>query len=103
MAVAALLLFAIGFDAAAAGKKAALDPQDFSAVTAAARGQTVYFHAWGGSPSINDYIAWAARELKAQNEISLVHVKLADTADAVARIVAEKSAGRDKDGAIDLI
>ena len=27
-----------------------------------ARGQSVYFNAWGGSPAINAYIAWAAEQ-----------------------------------------
>ena len=35
--------------------------------------------------------------------IYAVHVKLTDTADAVSRILAEKTAGRNKDGSVDLI
>src|SRR5438270_558528 len=30
-----------------------------------ARGQTVYFNAWGGSGQINAYVAWAAERVKA--------------------------------------
>ena len=33
------------------------DPKAWDAVTAAAKGQTVYFNAWGGDTQINDYIA----------------------------------------------
>ena len=38
-----------------------------------------------------------------RNGITLVHVKLAATSDAVARVLAEKSAGRDRDGSVDLV
>lgn len=76
---------------------------DWSAVLAAARGQTVHFHAWGGSPAVNDYLEWVADELGADFEITLEHVKLTDTADAVAQVIAEKAAGRDEAGAVDLI
>ena len=79
------------------------DPKDWDAVVAAARGQSVYFNAWGGSPNINAYIEWAAGELDARYGIDLVHVKLDDTANAVASVVAEKAAGRDQGGTIDLI
>ena len=35
------------------------DPADWDSVLAEARGQTVWFHAWGGSAQANDFIAWA--------------------------------------------
>jgi putative thiamine transport system substrate-binding protein len=70
---------------------------------AGARGQTVYWHAWGGDPQINAYIEWAGAQVQERHGIDLVHVKLSDTAEAVARIVAEKAAGRTEDGAVDLI
>src|SRR5690606_36141414 len=34
-------------------------PPDWPAVLEAARGQTVYWHAWGGSTTTNAFIAWA--------------------------------------------
>lgn len=70
---------------------------------AKARGQTVYWHAWGGDPQINAYIAWVGDQVEARHGIDLVHVKLTDTAEAVARVVAEKAAGRTEGGAVDLI
>lgn len=79
------------------------DPADWPAVLAAAQGQHVYFHAWGGSQSVNDYIAWVGSQTEARFGVTLSHVKLADTADAVATVVAEKAAGRDTGGAVDLI
>ncbi|MEN3791734.1 ABC transporter substrate-binding protein [Fulvimarina sp. MAC3] len=69
----------------------------------AAKGQTVYFNAWGGSQNINDYIDWVGTQVEERYDISLEHVKLDDTANAVAQVVAEKAAGRDDDGGIDLI
>ena len=66
-------------------------------------GQTVHFNAWGGSPAINDYIAWVGSRLKEDHGIKLVHVKLTDTGEAVGRILAEKTAGRTTNGSVDLI
>ncbi|SMC34587.1 putative thiamine transport system substrate-binding protein [Fulvimarina manganoxydans] len=76
---------------------------DWDAVVKAADGQTVYFNAWGGSQNINDYIEWVAGEVKERYGVTLDHVKLDDTANAVAQVVAEKAAGKDEDGGIDLI
>ncbi|MGH6931182.1 MAG: ABC transporter substrate-binding protein [Dongiaceae bacterium] len=72
-------------------------------ILAAARGQTVYFNAWGGSERINDYIAWVGERVAAEHGITLRHVKLGDTGDAVARVLAEKTAGKDSGGSVDLI
>ena len=77
--------------------------QSWQDVLAAARGQTVYWNAWGGSQQTNDYIQWVADRVFAEYGVTIEHVKLADTADAVARVVAEKAAGRTEDGSIDLI
>jgi putative thiamine transport system substrate-binding protein len=70
---------------------------------AEARGQTVYWNAWGGDEQINAYIAWVGEQVAARYGIELVHVKLTDTAEAVGRIVAEKASGRNGDGSVDLI
>lgn len=72
-------------------------------IEAAARGQTLYWNAWGGDESINDYVSWVGERLAEDHEIELVHVKLSDTAEAVRKVVAEKAAGRDADGSVDLI
>jgi len=76
---------------------------DWPQTVAAARGQTVYFNAWGGSERINDYIAWVGEQVAADFGITLKQVKLADTADAVARVLAEKTAGKSSGGSVDLI
>jgi putative thiamine transport system substrate-binding protein len=82
---------------------ASASADDWQDVVAQARGQTVYWNAWGGSPQVNDYIAWVAERMTADYGVTVEHVKLADTADAVARVVAEKAAGRVDGGSIDLI
>ncbi|MEO3432580.1 ABC transporter substrate-binding protein [Inquilinus sp. CAU 1745] len=72
-------------------------------VLAEAEGQTVYFNAWGGSTAINDYIAWAAGEAEERFGIDVRHVKIGDAAETVSRVLAEKTAGRDSGGTVDLI
>lgn len=79
------------------------DASDWETVQAEAEGQEVFFHAWGGDPRRNAYIDWAAGEVAARHGVTVRHVKLADTAEAVSRVVAEKAAGRDTGGAVDLI
>lgn len=76
---------------------------EWAETTTRARGQTVYFNAWGGSRQINDYITWAGGEVKQRFGIDLVQVKLTDTAEAVARVLAEKAAGRAESGTVDLV
>ena len=76
---------------------------DFDSLKRLAKGQTVYFNAWGGDAKINSYISWAGDILQQRYDISLVHVKLTDTASAVSRLLAEKTAGRDTGGSIDLL
>ncbi len=85
------------------GTATAAEPIVWADVVARARGQTVYFNAWGGSERINDYVGWVAGRVAAKYDIRLEHVKLADTADAVARVLAEKAAGRTSGGSVDLI
>jgi putative thiamine transport system substrate-binding protein len=70
---------------------------------AEARGQAVYWNAWGGDEQVNAYIAWVGEQVAERYGVELVHVKLTDTAEAVSRIVAEKASGRNGDGSVDLI
>ncbi len=79
------------------------EPSDWASVLAEAEGQTVYLDAWGGSENINAYIDWAGDEVKARYGVTLEHVRLSETADAVNRILSEKQAGRNEGGAVDLI
>lgn len=79
------------------------DPANWDAVLTEARGQTVYWNAWGGDERINAFIASVGAEMEARHGVKLEHVRLADTADAVTRVISEKSAGRDTGGAVDAI
>ena len=79
------------------------DPSNWASVLADAKGETVYWNAWGGAENINAYIAWAGSELEKRYGVKLVHVKLDDTANAVAKVVAEKAAGKNEGGSVDLI
>ena len=68
-----------------------------------ASGQTIYFHAWGGAENINTYINWAAETVKKTYNINVKHVKISDTSNVVSRILAEKNAKNNKNGAVDLV
>ena len=94
---------ALAFCALSTTATAQTDPENWDAVTAAANGQTVYWNAWGGSTQTNDFIAWVGDRVSEDYGVTLEHVKLSDTADAVSRVLAEKSAGQNDDGAIDMI
>lgn len=76
---------------------------DWAAILDEARGQTVYWHAWGGDPKINDFIAWVGTQAQERYGVTLEHVKLSSTADAVARVLAERDAGTTSGGAVDMI
>jgi len=76
---------------------------DWQEILAEAEGQEVFWNAWGGDERINAYIAWVGERVAAEYGVTLRHVKLADTAEAVARVLAEKAAGKDEGGSIDLI
>ena len=78
-------------------------PADWNAVLAEAKGETVYWNAWGGSTTTNDFLAWVGERVSEDYGVTLEHVKLTDTADAVTRVLSEKQAGQNDDGAIDMI
>lgn len=68
-----------------------------------ARGQQVYFNAWAGDEAVNRYIAWAAGEVRRLHGIALTHVRVNDPGESVARVLAERQAGRNTDGSVDLL
>ncbi|SDN47856.1 ABC transporter substrate-binding protein [Vreelandella arcis] len=82
---------------------AAPDPGNWQDVLAEAEGQTVFWNAWGGDSRTNRYIDWVAEQMQAQHDVAVEHVKLDDTSSAVSRVLAEKQAGNDDEGSIDLI
>jgi putative thiamine transport system substrate-binding protein len=76
---------------------------DFETIRGQAAGQTVYFNAWGGDDQINGFVAWVGERVREEHGVELVHVRLTDTAEAVGRVVAERAAGRDEGGSVDLV
>jgi putative thiamine transport system substrate-binding protein len=81
----------------------AAETRSFEEIAAKARGQTVYWNAWAGDPQTNAFIASVGDEVRTRYGVTVNHVKLKDTAEAVTRVVAEKAAGRAQGGSVDLI
>lgn len=100
LGLAAMALLA---GAPARGDGADPDPEAWDAVLAEARGQTVYWHAWAGERLVNEHIAWVADQVAERYGVTLEHVKISSTSEAVAKVVAEKAAGRDEGGSVDLV
>ena len=88
--------------ARAAGRALAADSAAWRAIESQAKGQTVYFNAWAGSPAINAYIQWATEQLAQRYGLRLVHVKISDAAEMVQRVRNEKAAGK-TEGTVDLV
>lgn len=76
---------------------------NWSTIEEQAKGQTVYFYAWGGSQQINDYLRWADKKLQQQFDVRLQHVKVNDISTAISRLLAEKTAGKVTEGSIDML
>lgn len=77
--------------------------EDWPGLLTQARGQTIHWFAWGGDPKINAFIGWIGEQLRDLHGIRLIHVKAADTAAVLTQLLADKTAGRTKDGRTDLI
>ena len=76
---------------------------DWSTISAAARGQTVKLWMWGGEDALNRHIDDDVVPAAAAAGVTLVRVPIDDTAAALARIAAERDAGRGSGGAVDLL
>lgn len=89
------------FGLASAARAQAVPP--WPEVLSKARGQTVYWNAWAGDEKTNAFIAWVGEQVSAQHGVTVQHVRLKDTAEAVTKVIAEKTAGRLDGGGVDLI
>jgi putative thiamine transport system substrate-binding protein len=76
---------------------------DWSATLAKAKGQTVYWNAWGGDDRTNAFIEWVGAQTEKLYGVKVQQVKLSSTAEAVNRVIAEKQAGKTEGGSVDLI
>lgn len=83
---------------------AAPDPADWPAVLDAARGQTVDWYMYTGDEAVNGVVeGYVAPRLEQEFGIELNVVSVADTADAVNKVLAERQAGRAGSGTVDAI
>ena len=76
---------------------------DFASVEKAARGQTVRWWMYGGDPRLNAFVDDVVAPALARRGVKLRRVPVADTADALKRVVAERRAGKTTGGGVDLI
>jgi putative spermidine/putrescine transport system substrate-binding protein len=99
----AALTLTVGFAAAAPvqGKFSANSPS-WSGVLAEARGETVSLWMWGGDLQGNHYVDKVLAPEAAKYGVKLRRVPIADTKDAINRVLAEKRAGSHR-GSVDLI
>jgi putative spermidine/putrescine transport system substrate-binding protein len=99
LALAALLLAVLALASACGGGTDGTDralPGEWADVRAAADGQTVRWWMFGGDARINAYVERYVVPAAAREGV-------ADTAEAVQRVLAEREAGRTDDGGVDLI
>lgn len=75
----------------------------WSEIKAQAKGQTVWFNAWGGDPAANRYLDWVADQMQRHYAINLQVVHVNDASEVVTRIATELAAGRNDDGSVDLL
>jgi putative thiamine transport system substrate-binding protein len=94
---------AIGLMLTALYPTAAKETRSWAEISAAARGQTVFFNAWAGDPQTNAFLGWVGDLASKRYGVRVEHAKLNNTAEAVTRVVAEKAAGRNSGGSVDLI
>ena len=102
VARSAIFWFSILFSVNASSQQP-IDVDNWQKITDDARGQRVYFHAWGGDTELNAHLTWIAQEMLSRFGVELIHVKLADTSSAVTRLIAENAAGNVERGSADLI
>ncbi len=76
---------------------------DWQSTLEKAKGQTVYWNAWGGDERTNAFIEWVSGQTQELYGVTIKQVKLSSTSDAVNRVIAEKEAGKNEGGSVDMI
>ena len=109
IAVAAVSLLGVaacaapGVSIAATGPGSAATPTtSWADISAQAKGQTVSLWMWGGDPKGNAYVDNVLAPAAKRAGVTLRRVPIADTKDALNRVLAERQAGR-TDGSVDLV
>jgi putative spermidine/putrescine transport system substrate-binding protein len=73
-------------------------------IVSKAKGQTVDWFMWGGSPAVNAYVnGFVASQLKEQYDITLRQVPITDIAEVISKLLVEKQAGKNEGGDADLL
>ena len=72
-------------------------------VLAAAQGKTVNWYMWGGDETINQLVTGYLNDEAQKVGVTINMVPIADTVDAVNKVLGEKSAGKNEGGSVDLI
>ncbi len=102
VALSAIALSACGGDDPVPPTTAA-GSDSFAATLEQARGQTVRWWLYGGDEKLNAYVDDVVAPEADKLGITVDRVPVVDTADAVQRIVAERRAGKETGGAVDLV
>jgi len=102
--ILALAAVAVGCSGGEPTRDNTSNPRDWDAVLNTARGQTIDLYMWGGSSEINRFVDRTYGPiLEEEFGITLNRVPVADTVDAVNKVLAELQAGRNEGGSVDLI
>lgn len=82
----------------------AKEVQNWDDIVRAARGQTVDWYMWGGSPAVNTYVnGFLQKELKNRYGIVLRQVPVTDISEVISKLIVEKQAKKDSGGSVDLM
>ena len=103
LATAIIVLSAACGGAGPSGAGSSGEERSFSELEKAAKSSTVNFFMYGGDESTNAYVDdYVAPQVKKKYGITLKRTPLTDTADAVNKLLNEKSAGKEE-GTTDLV
>ena len=102
LALAALTVSACG-SSTSGSQAVTVDPADWDAVLAQAKGQTVNWYMYGGDTVLNTFVSGHVAERLRPLGVTVNQVKITDTADAINKVLGEKQAGRATDGSVDAI
>jgi putative spermidine/putrescine transport system substrate-binding protein len=103
----ALSAAALGLLTACGGAEAEPGPQTrtggWAAVLGEARGQQVDWYMYGGDETLNTFVTGFLADRLDELGVTMKQVRSTDTVDAVTKVLAEKQAGRDEGGSVDLV
>lgn len=103
LALTVLVLALSACGASSSGGSGEGETRSFSELEKTARGTEVNFTLYGGDAATNEYVdEWVAPRLEKRYDIELRRTPVADTADAVNKLLNEKQAGS-QEGSVDLV